>query len=123
MNETTYSILCWAIRLSPALFMALAYLFGYSRGWRQQNFLIVTLVVGYFTGIAAIWGYWDFAGAYAPTGAIADEMLNNDGPARVFAPFVMPFLEGIYFVTMWPLVWAITKAHPRKPAVTAQPHT
>ncbi len=113
MNEPYYSITCWAIRLSPILLMGIAWLVGHYRYWGWKT-VLVTLAVGYITGVASVWAYWNFAGTYAPTAEIADEILTKDGAPQLFAPFVMPIFVVIYFALMWPPAWIVTRLIPRK---------
>ncbi len=113
MTEPFYSISCWAIRLSPILFMGAAWLLSHYRFPRSKKVWIV-LGIGYLTGVLSVWIYWDFAASYAPTQEIADEILSKDGAPQVFAPFVMPFFVGVYFALMWPITWLVTRIWPRK---------
>ena len=115
MNETLYHTLCWGIRLSPAVFMGIAWVVLHYR--RQEKMqLPMTLAIGYLTGVFAVWLYWDFAAQYAPTEAIADEIISKDGAPRFLAPFVMPFFVGIYFLLMWPFTKLITMVFPLREA-------
>ena len=115
MKEPFYSIACWAIRLSPILFMGVAWLLYHYRFPRSKKKKVwIVLGIGYLTGVLSVWIYWDFAASYAPTEEIADEILSKDGAPKVCAPFVMPFFVGVYLALMWPITWLVTRICPRE---------
>ena len=78
MKEPFYSIACWAIRLSPILFMGVAWLLYHYRFPRSKKKKVwFVLGIGYLTGVLSVWIYWDFAASYAPTKEIADEIKSH----------------------------------------------
>jgi hypothetical protein len=113
MNEALYYLSCWAIRLSPIILMGTAWLICHYR-FPGGKKVWVTLAVGYLIGVLSVWLYWDFAGRFAPTHQIAAEIYSKDGAPRLFAPFVMPFFVGVYFLILWPATWLVTRIWPRK---------
>lgn len=113
MSEPYYSVICWGIRLGPMFIMGVLWLICYYYFVSHGRTLLLTLAIGYLSGIVSVWVYWEFAGAYAPTEAIADEILSKDGAPRMLAPFVMPIFVGIYFLAMWPFTWLVTRLFPR----------
>ena len=108
MSEPIYSIVCWAIRLSPVIFMGATWLLFYYR-FPDSKKAWVVFGVGYLSGVLSVWAYWEVAVSFAPNDKIAEELLSKDGAPRVFALFVMPFLVAVYFLLMLPITWLITK--------------
>lgn len=92
--------------------MLIAWLVCYYRNVTNVWKIVVTLLPGYMAGVICVWVYWEFAGTYAPTEAIAEEILSKDGAPQLLAPFVMPFFVGIYFAMMWPFAWIVTRLFP-----------
>ena len=107
MDLATYNMWCNAIRLMPICVIFLAWLIV-KPFLKTRTAILVVFLCGYFSGLLAVYWYWDFAFCNAPTEEIA-EHATADGAPKMAAPFVMPIYVAFFMALVYPAVFVVAK--------------
>jgi len=95
MDLATYNMWCNAIRLMPICVIFLAW--PIARPFlKPRTAILVVFLCGYFSGLLAVYWYWEFAFYNAPTEEIAERIGMKDGAPKMMAPFVMPIYVAFF---------------------------